>query len=111
METTTVNEMVDDWNYKTYLALKLVELTFITFTALPTHLGTQKSEDLIRHSHLKIFHLQHKIKQIAEKCLPFQLTNADNQHKNPRNRGSKPGSHGRQTSLRKNLANMVTKIF
>lgn len=34
------------------------------------HLGTQKTEDLIRQSHLKIFGIQHKIEQIAENACP-----------------------------------------
>lgn len=72
------------------LPAKLVELSFITFTALPTHLGTQKTEDLIRHSHLKIFHLQHKIKQIAEKCLACHLTNAEINLKIPETEAPNP---------------------
>lgn len=75
---------------------KLVE-TLLHHVHCSAHLGTQKTEDLIRHSHLKIFDLQHKIEQIAGKCLACQLTNADNQLKNPGNRlrGTKPGSHGK----------------
>lgn len=94
--TTTVSEMVNDWNYKTHLARE-ASRTLLHHIYRSAHLGTQKSEELIRQSHLKIFHLQHKIKQIAEKCLACQLTNVDNQPKNPGNRlrGIKPGSHGR----------------
>jgi hypothetical protein len=60
-----------------------------------THLGTRKTEDLLRNTHLKVLKLRPLNDSIAAKCLSCRLTNVKNalKEQGAQLRDTKPGAH------------------